>query len=186
MKKYYFKLFCIALIVVLFFVSLFVSRVPDGTLIPLFSHRMLYVTLIGFLSYVIFLFVTGIISVWLRDDYLKNIMIVAEPFYILGFYPFLVFVLHPIGVPISFSTLIHPRLLIALAVCLALYRITTIVMSRVKNNIDTFRIVFFRHDFLAFLLFIVFITFYGVMVFKEDRVRMLVGDEPHYMLMMES
>ena len=172
----------------LFFVlSLHVARVPDGSLLPVFSLRTTWLLVAGLAGLGVIGFISRMMvrAKSLADD--NPFVLLIQPFYLLSLYPLAVFVFHPLGVPLPFSTLLQPDILLLLAGCLFVVRLVFLAIPITQTFQKLGGVLRARnHAQLAFLLFLGFLSLYGILIKKEDRILMLVGDEPHYMIMMES
>jgi len=173
--------------ILLFIVSLHVSRTPDGSLLPVLSFRTLWISLLSLAA-------LGAVGGWVgaiarrrRDDPIACVAGIISPLGLLALYPLAVFIFHPLKVPLPFSTLLQPDVIMILAGGLALFRLLWYVASPWKPVTAVVGLLNARSNFQwAFVLFFGFLMLYGIMIKLEDRSLMLVGDEPHYMLMMES
>jgi hypothetical protein len=187
-KKHLVHALLVVLTLISFALALGTARLPDGGLIPLFTPRLAIIAG-GLLAAVggLCLLAALIPASHVRDR-IDRVMAVVTPFYLLGFYPLSIWVFHPVGLPWPVSTLLQPRLLMVLASVIAGFRLVYFGIASwsawTSRLLPRFRAMGNRS--MGGLLVGFFLAIYTVMIVQEDRAAILVGDEPHYMLMMES
>ncbi len=109
------------------------------------------------------------------------------PAVLLGIYPFVVFVLHPLGVPLGIAILVKPKFLVLMAVLLGAWQLfretgwwdlvwNTAEKLAVDNPLGRVKLVLFSCCLL----------FYGTVTALDNRCGDIVGDEPHYLIMSRS
>jgi hypothetical protein len=110
----------------------------------------------------------------------------ASPFLLLGAWPLAVFAAHPAGLPAAWTALWTPGVLLLLSGALAWFRAARAAAARpgARRLLRAAGAVGPRA--LAAVLFLGLLGLYTLLTVREDRRDMLVGDEPHYLLVMES
>lgn len=174
----------------LFALALHTARWPDGGLAPALTPRVGgRIAAAMLLPPAVVLLSAALVRLFPRkdDDSTFSVFRFFEPLYLLGLYPLAVFGLHPLGVSPAATSLFDPRLLGLLAGGLIAARFVMGVWEWRKTSCPWLPLwSAVRPTPLALLLFAGFLALYGGLLHREDRIRMLVGDEPHYLLMMES
>ena len=188
MRKTRFAVYFPALLTLVAFVlALHTSRVPDGSLLPVFSLRTALLLLSGIAAILLIQLSSTVIARRNPDEHRNLFLLLIQPFYLLNILPLAVFVLHPLGLPLPFFTLVQADMLLLMSSALFLFRMGLMLLHSIKwiNMAGSF-IRARSSGQVAIVLFFGFLAIYGVLIKKEDRILMLVGDEPHYLLMMES
>jgi hypothetical protein len=109
------------------------------------------------------------------------------PFLLLGLYPLAVLVLHPLGAPPALLTLFGLKYLAALAAVLILLRLGEAMTGQSIRLRAAIRGLLRRERMThATVLFLAFMAIYASLALHEDRRNLIVGDEPHYLLVMDS
>lgn len=174
----------------LFALALHTARLPDGSLIPALTPRVGGRIAVAMLLPPAVVLLSAAVRRWFprtEGDSPFSVLRFLEPLYLFGLYPLAVFGLHRLGVSPAATALFDPRLLGLLAGGLIAARIVIGVWEWRKTSCPLLPLwSAFRPAPLALVLFAGFFALYGGLVHREDRLRMLVGDEPHYLLMMES
>jgi hypothetical protein len=170
-----------------FVIATITARFPEGRLVTLASSRAACLMGgggVGILLLVMLL-TWGLVSLK-QDDPLGAANYVLAPLRLLSLLPLIVFVLHPARVPIYVVWMATPAFLFILAVLFCLGRLMRTIAGTVSGRRLVGVVDRVAPARLAWLLFAVALVVYTVGTATEDRRRLLVGDERHYMLLMES
>lgn len=174
----------------LFALASHTARLPDGGLVPALTPRVGgRIAMAMLLPPALALLSAALTRFFPRKDGDSPFFVLRflEPIYLLGLYPLAVFGLHPLGVSPAATALFEPRLLGLLCGGLIAARIVMEVWEWRKTSCPWPPVWSAARPVpLALVLFAGFLALYGWLLQREDRIRMLLGDEPHYLLMMES
>lgn len=175
--------------VCLFVVSVFTALTPGGQAIPLITARTVGAVLkaLGVLA------CGWVVAALLAGRSLNGLQRAAAavsvftPVYALLAYPLCMFGLFRIGCPHELLSLVIPYVLAPATALLVLYRAarTLYVPARIVE-LGTGILERLSPKVLAWALFVIFTVFFAGMTIQENRRRMIVGDEPHYVIIMES
>ncbi|MFH0788031.1 MAG: hypothetical protein V2B13_10525 [Pseudomonadota bacterium] len=185
--KIYLHFFALLITIFLFLAVRYTSRFPTGDIIFLPTPRMFFFFLLFstfFVSYVIL--IRWVLQWFNFPKKNEKCFYMISPIYILLLYPISIFVLHPLGCPVTMLVLFQPYILIAVVLGMIVYRSSLVFtegawFQQGKSFWNRLSVKWIgRILFLFFLLFFVFATF------KENRIQMIVGDEPHYLQIMDS
>jgi hypothetical protein len=183
----YLHFFGFLITIFLFLAGRYTSLFPTGALIFLPTLRMFFFFL--FFSTFLFCYVMSVRWVLklfnLPERNTKGLCLVS-PIYILLLYPFSIFVLHPLGCPAALLVLFQPYILIAVVLGMIVYRSCLVFTEGVwfeqGKSLWNGLSVKWIGRFLLIFFFLVFV----LATIKENRIQMVVGDEPHYIQIMDS
>lgn len=174
-----------ALAAPLFFLSLHVAIGPTGHLFMAFSSRSLIFAGIGL---VLSAAPLGLASIAIfterQTGFAEQMQRISAPLLLLYAYP-LAIILHPLGIPRPVFALFQPRIILFFAVSIMALIFLKAAMAPFLPIMQR-RLTATSSTLLAWLLFLIFCSFYAIMIHQNDRVQRLVGDEPHYLMIMES
>lgn len=176
----------LAAVLALFAVALHTSRVPDGPLIVLWSAAMVKSFVLLGLAVALPVFAARVLGPGSPPGPRRTAWPVAWPFVLLAVYPVAVFVLHPLRLPAAATSLWAPRLLLFLAGALACFRVGWLVSLRPGVRRFLRGAGSWSARRLALLLLAGLLALYAGLTWQQDRRSLLIGDEPHYLLEMES
>ncbi|MEI6971788.1 MAG: hypothetical protein WCL44_09755 [bacterium] len=175
--------------VCLFTIAVFTALTPDGVAIPLLTTRtaIAMVKVLGLLAsgWAVAALLAGHGLDWRRRAALAVSTFV--PVYVLLAYPICVFGLFRAGLPRELLSLFVPSILASATVLLVLYRSVRLLSVPARAlELATSFLASRSPKALAWALFILFTAFFAGMTIQDNRRRMIVGDEPHYVIIMES
>lgn len=173
-----------------YYLSLCTSLLPDNTLKIHWTSRLPLAFFAGafFLGLLAFILASFFRKFGFQEPVISTGKVLA-PLSALAVPPLFTFILYPLGMPLNFGILINPLFVLLAAV--------TLCLSAFIREIATRTPVLWRKAFslgrrhlspgrIAVILFIGFTGVYTVGVADNNRIRMLVGDEPEYLFLMES
>ena len=170
--------------VALFVMAQHTVRIPPNQIHTVFTCT----TLQGIAAGIAGLAVAYLVCMILRQYLFTNAETIAlfRPLYGLIIYPITVFILFPLRVPDPLLIFVHQDVLLWL--CLALMGYTGILL--VSDNVDIRkyaqqRFKYISPRFLASSVFVVFLAVFAIATRIDNRESMIVGDEPHYLLIMQ-
>jgi hypothetical protein len=168
-----------------FFVFLHVAIGPTGQLSIVFTSHTLLLAGLGFLAAAVPFWLAGVVlCISKRGSVAEHGRSLASCLLLLYAFP-LAIMMHPLGVPRSLLVLFQPRIILLFAAAMMLLTFSYKIVSPFLGA--TSKWIFSRSSrTLAWVLFLLLLSIYALLILQNDRVRRLVGDEPHYLMIMES
>ena len=187
-KEPWVQLVVLAAIWLAFVLSLHTSRAADGHFIPFLTPRVGQLGLLGLLALMAGTVLARLVFQWLQHPAPSRAAVqLLQPTALLAVYALGVFVLPPLGCPPFITGILMPRFLLPLIGLLCAVRGAGLVracppmagwITWVDAHCDA--------RWLARLLFVLVLGLYGWADWQDSRRDLLVGDEQHYLFIMES
>ncbi len=186
-RSIYLHSFVFLITIFLFLAARYTACFPTGGIIFLPTPRMFFFFLFFSTFFLSSVLLVRWVFRWLNlPKKNEKCLYLFSPLYILLLYPISIFILHPIGCPASMLVLFQPQILIAVVLGMIVYRTFLIFtegawFQQGKSLWDKISV-----KWIARILFLFFLGFFVIATIKENRIQMIVGDEPHYLQIMDS